>query len=271
MRRWSLDQLSVLGVRPAELVEIAARAGYDAISPFIGLGDSGGLPTVPLRAGDPDTLAMARALKDSGLRLNQADGFAITPDLDVEAANRAVDLMAEMGANNIVALLFDPDEARCFDRLAALCDKAESAGIGVVLEFTEISFLHSLADTLQLIERLGRSHVGVLIDLLHLAYAGEVPADIAAVPPGLIRGAQLCDAPAGLDNENYVRVAMGDRMAPGTGELPVVEFLAALPESIIVGIEAPVSEPRDWNERASMLLDCALQIEKRSTARMPPK
>ena len=32
MRTISLDQLTVLDARPAELVEIAARAGYDAVS-----------------------------------------------------------------------------------------------------------------------------------------------------------------------------------------------------------------------------------------------
>lgn len=42
MRTLSLDQWTVCGVRPAELVEIAARAGYGTISPFIGIGGSSG-------------------------------------------------------------------------------------------------------------------------------------------------------------------------------------------------------------------------------------
>ena len=58
MRRWSLGQLTVIGVRPWELVEIAARSGYDAVDPLVGLVDFPGLPVVPLREGNPDTIRM---------------------------------------------------------------------------------------------------------------------------------------------------------------------------------------------------------------------
>lgn len=67
MRRWSLGQLTVVGVRPWELVEIAARAGYDAVDPLVGLVDLPAIPTVPLKAGDPDTVRMAQALKANGI------------------------------------------------------------------------------------------------------------------------------------------------------------------------------------------------------------
>jgi len=261
MRRWSLDQLTVVGVRPVELVEIAARAGYDAVSPFVGLDNSSGLFTVPLRAGHPETVGMIRALRDNGVRLNQVDGFAIGEKFDMEGARRAIELVAEIGANNIVALLFDSDESRGFDTLAALCEEAASADMSVAIEFTALSKLPSLASTVQLIKKLGRSRVGILVDLLHLAQAGESPADLAKVPHGLIRGAQLCDARTGLDAQTYFHVAIKERMAPGTGELPVREFLAALPTDITVGVEVPMIEPRDWQTRASMLLDCARRVD----------
>lgn len=261
MRQWSLDQLTVVGVRPQEYVEIAAEAGYDAISPFVGIGDSP-LFTVPLRAGDPETVAMARTLRETGLRLNQVDGFVVAEAFDRDAIKAALELVTGMGANNGVTLIFDPDSSRAFDRLCWLCETAEDTGIGIVLEFTAISHVPSLAAAVELVNKVGSDNLGLLIDVMHLAQSGESPADIAALPAGLVRGAQLCDAPANLDADTYMRMAMGERMAPGSGELPVSDFLAALPPSIIVGIEAPVPGIADWRERARHVLECARRVDK---------
>jgi hypothetical protein len=68
----SLDQLTILGVRPAELVELAAAAAYGAISPFIGVGNSE-LPMTPLRAGHPDTLAMRQRMAQTGVVPGEGD------------------------------------------------------------------------------------------------------------------------------------------------------------------------------------------------------
>src|SRR6218665_3620845 len=96
MRMFSLDQLTVCGVRPAELVEIAAQAGYGAISPFIGVGGASGLPAAHLRAGDPETMAMGKRLADTGLFINNADGFALYDDVPMEELHAGIMLMAEM-------------------------------------------------------------------------------------------------------------------------------------------------------------------------------
>lgn len=262
MRRWALDQLTVLGVRPAEFVDIAAYAGFDAISPFLGLGGSGGLPTVPLRAGDPETVAMGGRLKDTGVRLNQVDGFVISEDFDPRGIRAGLELVAEMGANNAVTLIFDGDEIRAYEHLDSLCEMAEEVGIGVVLEFTALSQVPSLAAALGLVEKIGGDRLALLVDLLHLAQAGETPADMAALPAGMIRGAQLCDGPAGLDMERYTRVALEERMVPGTGELPVADFLAAVPDSVIVGLEVPLKEPRDLRERAKLVRDSVRALDQ---------
>ena len=260
MRRWALDQLTVVGVRPPELVEIAARAGYDAVSPFIGIGESP-LFTVPLIAGDPDTVAMARRLKETGLRLNQVDGFVIAPEFDTDAIRAGLELASTMGANNGVTLIFEPDPSRAFDRLSWLSEAGREAGIGIVLEPTPLSRVPSLEAAVELINRVGDDNLGLLVDIMHLAQAGETPADVAALPAGLVRGAQVCDAPANLDAETYARMAMGERMIPGDGDLPVGDFLSALPEGVIVGVEAPVPSIEDFNERAKTVLHRARSLD----------
>ena len=65
-----------------------------------------------------------------------------------------------------------------------------------------------------------------------------------------IFGAQLCDAPAHLSDDEYLRRAMGDRLYPGDGELPVRAFMAALPEAMTCAIEAPFLAEQDLLARA---------------------
>jgi sugar phosphate isomerase/epimerase len=233
----SLDQLTVNGVRPPELVEIAARAGYGAISPF--LKGSKILPAIPLRAGDPDTIAMARRLKHTGIFINNADGFALFDDVSMQELHAGVALMAEMQARAIVTLQFDSDPARGFDRFCQLREWAQDAGLILLLEFTPLSGVASLADALAYRQRAGQTNIGVLADLFHLHQSGGTPADLAGVDPAILRGAQLCDGPARMDDAEYFNRAMFDRMAPGEGEMPVREFLGVLPPDLIYGVEVP--------------------------------
>jgi len=242
MRTISLDQLTVMGVRPAELVDIAAQAGFGAISPMMGLSRGSDLPVVPLRAGDPDTLAMARALKDSGVFINNADGFTLSAGTVMDDLRAAVDLMAEMGARGLVTLVFDSDRARAFDNYCQLRDWAQAAGLTLLLEFTALSQIGSLREALAWIDRAGGDNLAVLVDLMHLNRSGETPADVAALAPGVVRGAQLCDGRREVTAEEYLDQAMNERMVPGEGEYPVVEFLAALPRDLVIGLEIPLRQ-----------------------------
>lgn len=242
-RPLALDQLTVIGASPVELVDLAADAGFAAISPFLGAVRYDALPAAHLRAGDPETIAMARRLRETGVTLNQADGFGLPPDAPMEAYRDGISLMAEMGARNIVSLLFDDDEARGFDRFCQLDAWARAAGIGVVVEFTPLSRLATLDDALAFLQRVGSDNVGLLVDLLHLAQSGGTPADLARVPGGLIRGAQLCDAPGQVDFATYAHNAVMHRLWPGEGTLPVADFLRALPSDIVIGVEIPRDEP----------------------------
>jgi hypothetical protein len=83
------------------------------------------------------------------------------------------------------------------------------------------------------------SGVASLADLFHLHQSGGTPADLAGVDPAILRGAQLCDGPARMDDAEYFNRAMFGRMAPGEGEMPVREFLGVLPPGLIYGIEVP--------------------------------
>jgi hypothetical protein len=71
--------------------------------------------------------------------------------------------------------------------------------------------------------------------------SGSSPADIGRIDPTLILSAQLCDGPASPTDEQYFHNAVYERQIPGEGELPVEDFLRELPETVMVGIEVPLT------------------------------
>lgn len=263
MHALSLDQLSVMGVSPAELIEIAAAAGFEAVSPFVVTGGNLG-PMTPLRAGTPQTRAMTRRMRETGVRINNADGFSLHAGTRLAEFEAGVELMAAMGARGIVAIQFDPDAARGFDHFCKLGEAARDHGLAIALEFMPFSEVKTLRDALGYVRRAGIAGAGIMIDLLHLMYSGATPRDVAALDPALILGAQICDGPSNPSAEQFRYNAVHERMLPGEGELPVAQFLAALPADLVVGIEVPLKSCADRGEpylaRARRLIDAARAV-----------
>ena len=96
---------------------------------------------------------------------------------------------------------------------------------------------------------------GILLDALHFRRFGGTLEQLRSLDPELLSYVQLCDAPLappnGLPRPRLPRGQSTDgtdlqlesramRLLPGDGELPLVEFLAALPEEMPISVEAPV-------------------------------
>ncbi len=252
----SLDHLTVVGVSPVEFVDIAADAGYDAISPF-----AGGSPRAPahrLTVGDGPTEAMVARLRERGIAVNNLDGLVITSRIDWDEYARLIDLGVHIGAKRGVTLIFDRDTARATDNFCRLAEMAANGGLGLVLEFGRLTEVRSLAAAVRFVALAGHP-VSVLVDLMHLIQAGETPADIARHDPAVITAAQFCDSRAALDDDEYMHDSFYQRMVPGDGELPVVEFLRALPAHTAIGLEVPLKSLQESGvshfERARLLLE----------------
>ena len=69
---------------------------------------------------------------------------------------------------------------------------------------------------------------------------------MAALDPQLIGYVQLCDAPLAMPatSEAYGDEAVHGRMAPGDGELPLTEIIAAIPSGTIISAEVPNRQAR---------------------------
>jgi sugar phosphate isomerase/epimerase len=74
---------------------------------------------------------------------------------------------------------------------------------------------------------------------MHFFRSGSSASDIAALDADVIGYVQLCDVPLVSKYSSYMEEALYERMVPGTGELPLLELLAALPNDVVLGLEVP--------------------------------
>ncbi len=129
-------------------------------------------------------------------------------------------------------------------------------------------FVHTLAETNELIVEIGTGNVGFVLDTWHWWTAGDTEADILSLTNKDVVAVDLNDAPANLPKEQQVD---GRRELPAaTGVIDVASFLNAL---VKIGYDGPVrAEPfnkalNDLDNEAA----CAATISalKKALSRIP--
>jgi hypothetical protein len=115
-----------------------------------------------------------------------------------------LDVMAQLEAAQINTLGFDRDRNRTFDQLATLTELSAERGVGTTIELAPGMTIGDLR---------------LALDTMHWVRAHTT------LKPRL---------------KSYTEEAMYERMAPGDGELPLAEFLAAVPPDVVVGLEIPM-------------------------------
>jgi sugar phosphate isomerase/epimerase len=123
--------------------------------------------------------------------------------------------------------------------------------------------IRDLPQSLAVLDAVDRPNAGVLIDHLHLARTGGTVADVAAIDPGRLPYAQLCDAPATAPADIYVE-AIDGRLLLGEGELPIRELVAALPSHTALSMEIRSADLRsrfpDPVDRARRVLETSRHV-----------
>jgi sugar phosphate isomerase/epimerase len=256
----------------------------ESLEDFISAAATGGAETICLNTRDPlllDDHAIRRETRAQldalGLSVAMGDGFLLIPDEGLDGMRRQCDLAVEFGASLLNACAFEPDEARVrnpasvVDLLGGLCRIAREADLGVVLEFTPLSHVPSLAAATQLLQEMQEPNLRILVDTLHLARAGEGPADLAKVDTNLIGYCQICDGPRASGGARaYLDEAINERAIPGQGELPLEEVLALLPRDIVISAEVPLRSLREEGlttaERARRIIEPSRDLLARAWA-----
>ena len=253
----SLGWLTLPNASPLQVIDAAAAAGFGQVSIRLA---GRAKEEVQGLAADPQLLREVQAaLKANGISLLHMGGLWLDGTQPVAAFEPAIAAGEQLGARMCVGI-FTPDREpeQIREEFARLCRLAAPHGMRVAVEFAAYLGVRTIADANALVESCGEPNAGILIDTLHLFRSGGNPAAVAALPPGRVFFAQLCDAPLPAPEPTRLQTeARGNRLDIGLGELPVAELVRALPAKAPLEIEAPCLAYRNMNpvERARVAAD----------------
>src|SRR4029453_8203254 len=237
---YSLAHLTVLSLTPPQLVEVAARTGYE----YVGARITRVTPDEVLYdlARDRPLMRETKArLTDTGVTVLDVELFRMDPSLDAEHFVPELEVAAELGSRHVIAQLPDPDRERATARFARLCDLAKPLGIFVSLEFPHWTETGTLSEAARVVRAVNRSNAGILADMLHFGRSNSSLDELSQLPREWLRFAHVCDAAkegpptfAGI-----IRTARDERQFPGEGGIEVREILARMPQDIPYALKIP--------------------------------
>jgi sugar phosphate isomerase/epimerase len=235
-----------MGLPPVSFVNLAADLGlqYMAIS-LSAMPNPYGYPPFSLMDDADlrrDTIA---ALRDRGVSISLGDGFVVREGVDMRDRAAEFEIMAELGAQQVNTVSFDPDLNRSIDQFGTVAEQAASNGMTATLEFAPTLTVADLPTAVAAVRQVGRPDFRLLIDTMHLVRSGSGPQDVAGLDPNLIGYIQLADVPLAPIIPDYMEEACFERMVPGTGELPLLDLLAVLPRHLVIGLEVPQRSEAD--------------------------
>jgi sugar phosphate isomerase/epimerase len=225
-----------------DLIDIAAKAGYPAIEPWVSELDA-------YAKGGGSLKGLGKRIADAGLKVPDAIGFAewIVEDPErrkkgLEQAKRDMDMVRQVGAARIAAPPVgatggtsrrdDPkftqpviDLLSAADRYRALLELGKSMGVTPVVEVWGFSkTLRRLGEVLLVATECGSPEGCVLPDVYHLYKGGSDFAGLHLLGPAAIGIFHVNDYPK-IDRET---IADKDRVYPGDGVAPLKEVFATL-------------------------------------------
>lgn len=238
--QYSLAHLSAMALPPVDLIDVAARAGYD----FVGLRLSrvtDAEPLYPLITNRQAMAATKAKLADTGVRVWDIELARMDPSHEPEDYYAMLDATAELGARHVICQLPDPDRARAHARFARLCERAATLGLTLNLEFPWWTETGNLATAAAVLEAAQQPNAGLLVDMLHFYRSHSSLQHLAGLPRNWFNYAHVCDGlaamPADLDATLFE--ARSARLAPTEGEFGVKEILAAMPADMVYVLEIP--------------------------------
>jgi sugar phosphate isomerase/epimerase len=264
----SLAHLTVLPANPLELIEIGARAGFDAV----GLRVVPPFPTdviVPVVGDAALQRHIKQRLSETGVGMFDIEAFWLMPESDLQFMRRAIEIGAEFGARHVLIVGNDPDASRMRDNFAELCSYCGEFGLRPMLEFIPYSQIRSLEAAHAFLEVTDQDNAGLLVDSLHLSRSGGTAADLASYPSELFTYMHLCDARMPAPTGPDVRIeAREHRLYPGEGALELADFVRAFPQGTPVSIEAPNSRHAHLSlvEQARLAADAAKRLVEEAFA-----
>ena len=239
---YSLAHLTLIDCSVPELIYIAARAGYDAVSPrFIPMHVPGEFACPPEdRAG---VRAMKTALDVTGIKVLDIELARITEVCDPPSFEPAFELGAEIGAKHMIMSAWTQDRHdRSFliDCYAESCEIAHNYGLTVDLEFPSFSRIRTLDEALDIVRAADQPNGGILVDTIYVHLSRVDLGELLHVPAELLHFLHVSDALPGIADtrEGMIQLARDARLYPGEGCIDFAGVVERMPP-VYYSIELP--------------------------------
>lgn len=238
---FSLSHLTLLDCTIAELAFIAARCGYDAISPRLhNMGVDRECQFPPL---DKGMLTAARnAISVTGLKVHDIELARITDDIPMHAYEPAMEIGAELGARKMVASIWTKQASHTqqLDKFIELCQLAQQYEMNIALEYPTISSLPSLSMAQALLAKAQQSNAEILIDTMYVNLSRTSLEELEHIPAEQISFVQVSDVHPGIPDteEGLIHLVRNARLYPGEGSVDFAGILSRLPP-VDFSIELP--------------------------------
>jgi len=279
MGRLGIEFISAMGMPPDDMVRMAAGLGVSSvsISPQPITDNPHGYPPWNLTL-DPALVRATMAAQDEcGVRIAQAEGFLIMPGMKIDDSELWLDVAALLEAPAVNAVVIEPDRQRALDQFSALAEMAGTRGMNAMVEFMPMMLdPGNLTQALAFVADSGAENGRVLLDSMHFYRSGSGTADLAESDLSRIGYIQLCDVPMPQPGDGspeemmqaYGEEARHHRLCPGDGDLPLADFLAALPRDLTVGLELPMLTKAESSIAPAEVLQPCVEAARRLLERL---
>ncbi|MEX0711203.1 MAG: sugar phosphate isomerase/epimerase family protein [Pirellulales bacterium] len=262
-RKMTIDLVcGAIGVKAnqVEAIDLAHRHGFESVAPdagFLGTLDDGQLADLAAEMKQKQVVFGA-----AGLPVDfRAD--ETTFRMGLEALPRASAALERAGVTRVGTWLrpshgeltylanFKQHAQRLHEVAEVLADHGQRFGLEYVGPKTSWSasrhpFVHSMAETKELIAAIEMDNVGFVLDSWHWYAAGEGEADLLTLTNHNVVACDLNDAPAGIPVDEQIDSRR--ELPAATGVIDVATFLRAL---VKIGYDGPVrAEPFNAELRA---------------------
>lgn len=270
MATFSLAALTVLDLAPPEMIELAARCGYEKVGLRL-------LPATPdgvayrLMDDAPLLRETLRRMQATGVTVADLEVVAFRPETDVAAFTPFFETGARLGAKHILVAAYDPDQTRFSDRYRQFCEAAAGYGLTADLEFMPWTNVPDLSTAMRIVGDIDHPAAGILVDALHFDRSQSALADLRTIPAGRLHYWQLCDGPAErpATTEQLIHAAREERMFPGEGGIDLISLTRAMPDELTISIEVPtvqLAKTVDADTRARRALAAGRAVVERARA-----
>ncbi|WP_454796671.1 sugar phosphate isomerase/epimerase family protein [Novosphingobium lindaniclasticum] len=241
-----IDMRTVAGMGPVEHVRLAAELGCKAVSMNLEQAPGPqGYPAWSLREDAGLRREVKAALADAAIRIGLGEGIGADIGVSIGEGDNLrapedhaadMDIFAELGTRRIGVRDGGLERDRAFDTMARFAEMARERNMDFGFEFSPGMTVRNLKGALDLVRHIGGDRVSVTVDALHFFRSGGAARELAELDAALIGHVRLCDAALNGTGAPSSE-ARDSRLIPGEGELPLREFVDALPRGKTLGLD----------------------------------